>query len=86
LAADAAYDSDGLRRFVLERGTGSGHPNNPTRKRHHPFDEIAYRQRNLIKRMFRRLKEWRRVVTHDDKLAANFAAPVRLAGVIIWWT
>jgi transposase len=46
LAADTAYDSDGLRRFLLERGAVPVIPNNPTRKRHHPFDEIAYRQHN----------------------------------------
>jgi transposase len=86
LAADAAYDSDGLRRFLLERGTVPVIPNNPTRKRHHPFDETAYRQRNLIERMFCRLKDWRCIATHYDKLPANFAAAVMLAAVIIWWT
>ena len=86
LAADAAYDSDGLRRFLLERGTVPVIPNNPTRKRHHPFDETAYRQRNLIERMFCRLKDWRRIATRYDTLAANFAAAVMLAAVIIWWT
>jgi transposase len=30
----------------------------------------AYRQRNPIERMFRRLKGWRRISTRDDKLAA----------------
>ena len=52
LAADAAYDSDGLRRLLIERGTLPVIPNNPTRKSAHPFDEDAYRQRNLIERMF----------------------------------
>ena len=85
LVADAAYDSS-LRRFLLERGTVPVIPNNPTRKRHHPFDETAYRQRNLIERMFRRLKDWRRIATRYDKLAANFAAAIMLAAVIIWWT
>ena len=50
------------------------------------FDETAYRQRNLIERMFRRLKDWRRIATRYDKLAANFAAAVMIAAVIIWWT
>ena len=91
MAADAAYDSDGLRRFLLQRGTVPVIPNNPTRKRHHPFDETAYRQRNLIERMFCRLKDWRRIATRYDKLSANFAAAVMLAAVvlaavIIWWT
>jgi transposase len=44
LAGDAAYDSDGLRRFLLERGTLPVIPNNPTRKSSHPFDQDAYRQ------------------------------------------
>jgi transposase len=43
LACDAAYDSDGLRRLLIERGILPVIPNNPTRKRPHPFDEDAYR-------------------------------------------
>src|SRR5208282_350629 len=66
LAGDAAYDSDGLRRLLVERGTVPVIPNNPTRKRPHPFDEDAYRQRNLIERMFCRLKDWRRIATRYD--------------------
>lgn len=86
LAGDAAYDSDGLRRFLVERGTLPVIPNNPTRKRPHPFDEDAYRQRNLIERMFCRLKDWRRIATRYDKLASSFAAAVAIAAIIIWWT
>jgi putative transposase len=52
----------------------------------HPFDETAYRQRNLIERVFCRLKDWSRIAIRYDKLAANFAAAVMLAAVIIWWT
>ena len=86
LAGDAAYDSDGLRRLLIERGTLPVIPNNPTRKRPHPFDEDAYRHRNLIERMFCRLKDWRRIATRYDKLASSFAAAVAIAAVIIWWT
>jgi putative transposase len=57
-----------------------------TTQNHHPFDEVAYRQRNLIERMFCRLKDWRRIATRYDKLAANFAAAIMLAAVVIWWT
>lgn len=60
-------------------------PNNPTRKRFHPFDPTAYKQRNLIERMFCRLKDFRRVATRYDKLAVNFAAAVALAAIVIWW-
>lgn len=36
-----------------------------------PHDCQAYRQRNLIKRMFARLKDFRRVGTSYDKLGAR---------------
>jgi transposase len=85
LSADAAYDSDGLRRFLMDRGTIPVIPNNKMRKRFHPFDPIAYKKRNQIERMFCRLKDWRRIATRYDKLAANFAAAVAIAIAITWW-
>jgi len=85
LAADTAYDSNGLRQFLTERGTLPVIPNNPTRKRKHPFDEQAYKARNVIERMFCRLKDWRRIATRYDKLAINFAAAIAIAAIIIWW-
>jgi transposase len=83
--ADTAYDADNLRRFLIERGTTPVIPNNPTRKRIQPFDPQAYKQRNLVERMFCRLKDWRRVATRYDKLAATFASAVFIAAIIIWW-
>ncbi len=84
--ADTAYDSNGLRQFLSERGTQPVIPNNPTCKRFHPFDPDIYKQRNLIKRMFCRLKDWRRIATRYDKLAANFAAAIAIATIVLWWT
>jgi len=59
-------------------------PNNPTRKRFHPFDSDIYKQRNLIERMFCRLKDWRRIATRYDKLARNFLAAASLIGALYW--
>lgn len=84
--ADTAYDADKLRKFLIERGTTPVIPNNPTRKRIQPFDPVAYKQRNLVERMFCRLKDWRRVATRYDKLAATFASAVFIAAIVIWWT
>lgn len=83
--ADAAYDSDGLRLFLCRRGTLPVIPNNPTRKRKHPFDRHAYRRRNLIERAFCRLKDFRRVATRYDKLARNYRAAVLIAAIILFW-
>jgi len=84
-AADTAYDSNGLRQFLIERGTLPVIPNNPTRKRPHPFDTHAYKRRNLVERMFCRLKDFRRVATRYDKLAATYNAAICLAAIVIWW-
>lgn len=85
LIADTAYDSDSLRQYLLRRKTLPVIPNNPTRKRKHPFDERAYRRRNLIERTFCRLKDWRRIATRYDKLATNFKAAILIAAIVIWW-
>jgi transposase len=84
--ADMGYDSDALRQLLIDRGTLPVIPNNPTRKRLHPFDAETYKLRNLIERANGRLKDWRRIATRYDKLARNFAAAVALAAIIIWWT
>ena len=83
--ADAAYDSDALRRLLLDRGTTPVIPNNPTRKRYHPFDRETYSLRNVIERTFGRLKDWRRIATRYDKLARNFMAAVAIAAIVIYW-
>ena len=70
---------------MRERGTEPVIPNNPTRKRRHPFNAKIYRQRNIIERAIGRLKDWRRVHTRYDKLATNFASAVAIAAIILGW-
>jgi transposase len=83
--ADTAYDSDALRQLLLDRGTLPVIPNNPRRKRWHPFDPTAYRLRNVIERSFGRLKDWRRIATRYDKLAHTYAAAIAIAIIVTWW-
>jgi len=56
--ADTAYDSNGRRQFLIERGILPVIPNNPTGKRPHPFDNRLYLGRN-IERTNSHLKDWR---------------------------
>lgn len=83
--ADTAYDANGLRQYLIERGTLPVIPNNPTRKNHHPFDECLYRGRNRIERTIGHLKDWRRIATRYDRLSATYASAVALAMVVTWW-
>ena len=85
LIADKAYDTNKLRRLLAERAVEAVIPSIARRKPLIPHDRDAYRQRNLIERMFGRLKDFRRVATRYDKLARNFLAGILLAAIVIWW-
>lgn len=86
LIADRAYDARSLRDWLAERGAKAVIPPNPTRKHPHSYDAEAYKRRNLIERMFCRLKDFRRIATRYDKLARNFLAGVLIAAAITWWS
>jgi len=49
-------------------------PPSPQRLQPWDYDKNLYRRRNQIERLFRRVKEWRRVFTRYDKLGLMFAA------------
>lgn len=85
LLADRAYDAASLRNWLAERGAEPVIPPNPTRKNPHAYDRIAYRARNLIERMFCRLKDFRRIATRYDKRADIFLSAVCIAAAITWW-
>lgn len=59
-------------------------PSTRSRKLPIPFNAAACIDRNLIKRAFCRLKDWRRIATRHDKLAINFASAVAIAAIVIW--
>ena len=86
LIADKAYDTNRLRSFLKERDIEAVIPSSARRKPFIARDREAYRQRNLIERMFARLKDFRRIATRYDKLARNFLAGVLIAAAAIWWT
>ena len=84
LLADAGYDSDDNRQFLLFKGTLPVIKPNPTRKNIPSFDENAYKNRNRIERMFNVLKQSRRVATRYDKTRSSFQGFVTLAAIKIW--
>ena len=45
----------------------------------------SYRGRHLIENAFCRLKDFRRVATRYDKLAANFLSGVAIATALAFW-
>ncbi|ORE91739.1 transposase [Stappia sp. 22II-S9-Z10] len=72
LIADRGYDANHLRRRLADRGTEAAIPSTTSRRSPLPYDRAAYRLRNVVERMWHRLKDFRRIATRYDRLAANF--------------
>ena len=60
-------------------------PGRITRKTKVSYDRGRYRDRHLIENAFCRLKDFRRIATRYDKLAANFLSAVALAALLAFW-
>jgi transposase len=86
LIADKAYDADSLRRWLKARRIKAVIPSTVTRTVSYPLDRGAYRRRNLIERLFCRLKNWRRIATRYDRLAQNYLSAIALVAVATKWT
>jgi transposase len=85
LVADKGYDSKALREWLTERGTQTVIPPRKNRKVQYDYDKAIYKQRNIIERMFCRLKDWRRIATRFDRNLKNFVGAIALAAAVIWW-
>jgi putative transposase len=82
--ADKGYDSDQLVKTIEESGSIPVIPPRRNRKVLRFYDTVLYKKRNLIERMFNRLKQFRRVATRYDKTASSFMSFVLLAGIYLW--
>lgn len=82
--ADAAYDSDRLRKAIADKGAKAVIPNNPSRAQKYPLDKHLYAQRHLIECCFSKLKQFRRVATRFEKTARNYLAIITIAATILW--
>ena len=85
LIVDKAYDVERLRRWLTERHVKAVIPSTATRTVPFPIDRRAYRRRNLIERLFCRLKNWRRLATRYDRLARNYLAAFALVATVSQW-
>ena len=43
-----------------------------------------YRQRNVVERAINRLKQFRRIATRYEKLAANYTAMIAITCILLW--
>src|SRR3546814_1358125 len=72
LLADKGYDADAIRDTLAKADVEAVIPAKSNRRTPIPHDRAKYRWRNLIERLFSKLKNWRRVATRYDKTAESY--------------
>ena len=82
---DKGYDSDVIWRQVERDGATPNIPAKAKRKWKNCFSPLLYRNRNVIERMLRRLKDFRRIAARCDRNATNFLAAVCIAATVSGW-
>jgi transposase len=85
LVADKAYDTNDLRALLAAQGSEAVIGVRPRRLGQPPFDPLAYRSRNIIERVFCRLKDSRGIATRNVKTARNFLAGICLVLAVMDW-
>lgn len=63
LIADRGYDSNAIRAAIQAQGAEVVIPGTRSRKAPIPYDRDVYRTRNLVERLWCRLKDWRPIAT-----------------------
>ena len=84
LLGDRAYDSDRMRDAVRARGAWANVKPMPGRVNVPAFSRFLYQYRNVVERLFNKLKHFRAIATRYEKHDANFLALVKLAASRIW--
>ena len=81
---DRAYDSDAVIGMIEDKGAEACIPSKSNRIKPR-YDEILYRQRNIIERLFGKLKQsCRAIATRYDKHASTFMTMIKIAAIRIW--
>lgn len=81
---DRAYEGDATREQALKYGHEPIVPPKTNRKDPWEYDHELYKRRNVVERLFRRLKGFRKVCTRYDKTDVMFLAFIQFAFIVIW--
>jgi len=81
---DRAYEGDETRALAASNGHTPIVPPKSNRKDSWEYDKEKYKRRNVVERLFRRLKEFRKVCTRYDKTDIMFLAIIQFAFIAIW--
>ena len=83
VVADRGYSSHAFRQHIWNTGA---RPAIPTKRNEAPVacPDCIYDNRNVVERLWARLKEWRAVATRYEKTACSFVGVLCLAATFDW--
>lgn len=87
VAGDKGYSHPRIRRYLAGRGIRAVIPRRADQRPgdgRARFDRECYRRRNVVERCVNRLREYRRLATRYEKLAASYSAVVQVAMIREW--
>lgn len=84
ILADKGYDAEYILKAAESCGAQAVIPSKKNRTEQRIIDQVLYKERNLIERLFNKLKNFRRVATRYDKTDSAFLSFVHLASICLW--
>ncbi len=84
IIADKGYDADAFIVAIEANEAIAVIPPKKNRAMRREYDEHLYRERNLVERVFQKLKQYRRIATRYERLARTYQAMLSLVATIIW--
>ena len=79
IIADKGYDSDAIRDCIESYGQIPVIPYRCNRLHKKAINHALYKTRNIVERIFGKIKEYRRIATRYDKLDSTFMAFIACA-------
>lgn len=86
VVADKAFDSGSLLHTITDTGAKVVIPPRSNGNTPREYDMHQYKHRNLIERLFCRMKYFRGIATRYDKFAQRSASFVALVAAFVWLT
>lgn len=82
--ADKGYDSDEFVNKIESQGALAVVPPRSNRISQREYDKVIYKERNLVERLFLKLKSFRRIATRYERLVINYSSLLHLVAAVIW--
>jgi transposase len=80
---DEGYDAEAFIAQIHQQKCLLVIPPRSNRTQSREYDEELYKERNLIERFFRKLKNYRRIFSRFDKKAANYLAFIAFSSTLL---